>query len=452
MKNDKLCQSIVDYWNAVERFTPYKLDAKNKLGYVQSIQEEVLGAHDIPWQSRKRFGHAQTPNKIWVYTVFLGVINYADITQLIKIMLGNEEEDYNLQVNDQISCLCAFQLNSAGEVLQETFTIPEYFISMACLNQRKEYPWTWLSLAPKTYQKIESVYKNWADVLKNRADNHGVGFEDLKELVDNIITASGINELRDCIRNNAVIYSSHIPIPNKSKYAKENPQEKFANLEYDEEPPTTVKVADLNIMGSFYLDDLKMVREAFNDKKSSMGKALKDYLGLHPKDKKYDLRKDKLQLEQLSRPKALPNSRWPGSNKIALSIAQQVAVNLALEEKEGVFSVNGPPGTGKSTLLRDIISEVITNRAKILADFTNPKDAFNDPTMVSIEGYNYKIWSLDPRLLGHEIVIASTNNTAVENISKEIPRSSEVDPYYGLDYFSEIASYVNNEPCWGIIA
>ena len=78
-----------------------------------------------------------------------------------------------------------------------------------------------------------------------------------------------------------------------------------------------------------------------------------------------------------------------------------------------------------------------------LADFANPKDAFNNPESILIEGYNYKVWNVDARLLGHEIVIASSNNTAVENISKEIPRLTEVDKNYGLEYFSEIATYVS---------
>ena len=112
-----------------------------------------------------------------------------------------------------------------------------------------------------------------------------------------------------------------------------------------------------------------MVNNVLNDGKETIGSALKDYLGLTPKGKKHDLRKDRFQLEQLSNPEFLPSSRWPVDNKLALSIAQQVAVNLALSETRGLFSVNGPPGTGKTTLLRDIISEIITTRAKILADF-----------------------------------------------------------------------------------
>ena len=449
MKNKKSSQNIIYYWNAVERFTPHKLDTKNKLGYVESIQQEVLGAKDIPWQSRERFCHKQTPSKTWVYNVFLGVINCTDVTHLIKEMLENREEDYNLQNDNQVSCLCTFQLNNYGEILKDTFAIPDYFMSMACLKQKKKYPSTWMDLVSKIYQKVEDVYNNWADILHNRP-NRSVVFEDLKELLADIINVSDITEFHNMVRNNAVIYSSHIPVPNKFKYDKENAQEKFLNITYYEEIMKTTTNSDLNILGSFYIDDIKIVSDTLKDETKTIGIGLKQYLGLIHKDEKYDLRTDRAQIKQLSNPEFLPSSRWPISNKVALSIAQQIAVNLATSETKGLFSVNGPPGTGKSTLLRDIISEVITNRAKVLADFTNPKDAFTNSTTVSIDRFKYKAWSLDSRLLGFDIVIASTNNTAVENISKEIPRLSEIDQSYGLKYFSEIATYINYEECWGL--
>lgn len=449
MKNKTSSQNIISYWNAVERFTPHKLDTKNKLGYVESIQQEVLGAKDIPWQSRERFCHKQTPSKTLVYNVFLGIINCTDITHLIKKMLESSEEDYNLQNDNQISCICTFQLNNYGEILEGTFAIPDYFIYMACLNQKKKYLQTWLDLAPIIKQKIEDVYNNWVDILQNRL-NHTVAFEDLKALLADIINVSDIKEFHHMIRNNAMIYSSHIPVPNKFKYDKENAQEKFLNITYYEEIMKTITNSDLNILGSFYTDDIKIVSDALKDGKKTIGIGLKQYLGLIHKDEKHDLRTDKLQMKQLSNPEFLPSSRWPISNKLALSIAQQIAVNLGTGETKGLFSVNGPPGTGKSTLLRDIISEVITNRARILANFINPKDAFTNSTTISVDRFKYKAWSLDPRLLGFEIVIASTNNTAVENISKEIPRLSEIDQSYGLEYFSEIATYINNEECWGL--
>lgn len=212
-----------------------------------------------------------------------------------------------------------------------------------------------------------------------------------------------------------------------------------------------VTTSDLDIINSFYLEDIKIVRDALDEKKKIIGIGLKDYLGLLEKDQKYDLRKDKAKLEELSSPQFLPQSRWPVSSHVSLSLAQQVAVNVALSENEGIFSINGPPGTGKTTLLRDIISQIITNRATILAGFNDPKDAFTNPVSLKVERYNYKIWELDSKLLGHEIVIASSNNTAVENISKEIPRLSEVEEFYGLSYFSNIANNDDkSEKSWGI--
>ena len=97
-------------------------------------------------------------------------------------MFANNKENYNLQSNNNVSYLCTFQLNNYGEILKDTFTIPEYFISIACLNKKHIYPKTWLDLAPKIQQRVEDTYKNWVDVLSNRP-NRAVKFEDLKVLL-----------------------------------------------------------------------------------------------------------------------------------------------------------------------------------------------------------------------------------------------------------------------------
>jgi hypothetical protein len=126
-------------------------------------------------------------------------------------------------------------------------------------------------------------------------------------------------------------------------------------------------------------------------------------------------------------------------------------------ENGGLFSVNGPPGTGKTTLLKEIIANVIYQRAIKMADFRdNPKDAFSAIGTVSYR-YNKSgekdIYSLNKSLKGFEIVVASSNNGAVQNITNELPLFNEIDESVHKDilFFSEIATNINGKESWGTI-
>lgn len=133
-------------------------------------------------------------------------------------------------------------------------------------------------------------------------------------------------------------------------------------------------------------------------------------------------------------------AKWPSRFKPALM--QQIAVNFATDEKkEGVFgkagtifSVNGPPGTGKTTLLKEIVANNVVEKARLLAEYEDPDDAFEKHRFLSgkkINGQYSKYisgwYSLkDDRINDYHILVTSCNNTAVENITKELPLESGV--------------------------
>lgn len=149
-------------------------------------------------------------------------------------------------------------------------------------------------------------------------------------------------------------------------------------------------------------------------------------------------------LESILEPQNYPLGRFPSNPKYSLSMMQQVAVNVASHEGENIRSVNGPPGTGKTTLLRDIFADLVTEQAKIICDLVRPV----------LKGHNhpYFIAELPAEITNKGIVVASSNNGAVKNIVNELPQDRSIDQESGLlsrlkevDYFTEISNYLYSE-------
>lgn len=213
-----------------------------------------------------------------------------------------------------------------------------------------------------------------------------------------------------------------------------------------------------SLHSSFYSKDIRAVRDAIGDA-SEHGdgasylargqlKLVLSYLegGLEHHEER-DLRRLDIQshsdevssfYQQVLSLNNTPLGRWP--SKYSLSLMQQVAVNLTAGDGidqvisdtaipvSDVMSVNGPPGTGKTTLLKDIIAANIVKKAFLLSGYEHPDQAFSE-----IEGtdqylkFAKRAYRLnDPRIADLGIIVCSSNNTAVENISKELPQGAEL--------------------------
>ena len=99
----------------------------------------------------------------------------------------------------------------------------------------------------------------------------------------------------------------------------------------------------------------------------------------------------------------------------------------------------------------DVIAAIVVNRAIELACLASSSEAFTTTReRWQPAAYPRTITTPNPRLTGFEIVVASSNNGAVENVSTEIPGPKGIDGQWrdaaaAVNYFSQIAGHVQSD-------
>ncbi|MCI7350562.1 MAG: AAA domain-containing protein [Ruminococcus sp.] len=199
---------------------------------------------------------------------------------------------------------------------------------------------------------------------------------------------------------------------------------------------------DATNLHSFYIDDLENAKSISTDN-------LESYLfGCHEAHVNLDSKKDSPNFapktfESILRPENYPSGRFPTNTEYALSFMQQVAVNLATGyDDSSIRSVNGPPGTGKTTLLKDIFAELAVRQARDIAAL---KDKYIAPSIGKDKNDEPLLGVLPKCIAENGIVVASSNNGAVQNIVNELPLIEKIDEAFinelkEADYFTELSN------------
>lgn len=209
------------------------------------------------------------------------------------------------------------------------------------------------------------------------------------------------------------------------------------------------------LLNSFFLSDLALARNLFDDGIAPAN--LAKYID-HVKSKNRTslMTEGKATLSESLAPVNFSRGSWPTKGRHSLVLRQQSAVNLVSRDlkKEGLIAINGPPGTGKTTLLRDVIANILTDRARKMTSYTDPEDAFSTSGQKIKKGGAFiHLYKVDKKLRGDEIVVASSNNKAVENVSAELPALDAIAADMpNLRYFKTASDNVLKRESWGMIA
>ena len=203
---------------------------------------------------------------------------------------------------------------------------------------------------------------------------------------------------------------------------------------------------DATNLHSFFVDDLEKAKSIKTKNLDSylLGES-KERINLNSKTDTSSFNPRVFQ--DILQPENYPVARYPSNAKYSLSLMQQIAVNLAIGyDNEKMRSVNGPPGTGKTTLLKDIFAELLVEQAYEITKLTNKEVSKNDKLKYYDKAY---IGVMPSSIADKEIVVASSNNGAVQNIVNEFPLISKIDKSFldelrKADYFWRISNSKNS--------
>lgn len=314
----------------------------------------------------------------------IGKIKRNIIVECLKNLTNNKDKFIETEYNDQNAIAWfSFKTDKKGFYLKNSFQLSPILWALFIWNQSKKKKKNNFNLDKAQYDDIISKVdkklqgSNVTQFLKDLYDNTCNLFKEIAKQ----------NEFPEIAKQNEFLEMAkqyEIGFIEYNRYLNEDIKNKSENL------------IDYSDFGkSFFLNDIIQLenlirRNNFGDRNAYEKKVIEYILSGYEKSienknikrhiisPKEPPEKMKSFFEKTLNVAEAPMGKWPA--RFMPALMQQVAVNLAIKQNDDapIFSVNGPPGTGKTTLLKEIVASNIVDRAKILADYNGAPDDFFD--------------------------------------------------------------------------
>ena len=404
-------RAILAAWTVIEALSPQSYKRPEDMATGDRSRVALL-ERGVPWGPNAR----SKPNHRLYFEVVLGAIALDKATDELVKVFGEDEE--RSRPDGKKAAIGSILIDKEGYVLEDKGVAVSSFAwaLKPALDMKLGSLGNWPNVEPRIIEHLDRI------VRRQNEDGEPIPID------------------LDVVLNAYKWLVSHFGVP-----------------EHLVEPPTfAIKVfqhfkakapPEPSLLNSFYLEDLGEATKLLETGKAGTG--LRRYMGIGRPDQKIDVLSPISAVEPFVAPSLMPQARWPSKGGHPLVLLQQAAVNAAraeLNDAPGIIGVNGPPGTGKTTLLRDIVVGCILDRATAMCGFNKPQDAFCTTGEKLAFGSNafLHFYKLHASLKGHEIVVASSNNKAVENVSKELPLKEANGRHEQIAYFRSISDLIAN--------